>query len=852
MMLRLDCPTNSAIQPISVGIPLPRGQFTDRSKWWLLDAKGREIAVQSQPLSRWFDGSVRWMLLDFLAGPLSAGSHEWTLCSGAAPCKLEARACCVQRREREVAIDTGAASFRVVNNSGQASVHVAMDNREILDPDGMQFGFIDSHGKKCTPEFGSANVECSGPVRTTVRLEGRLPNHRHIRFVTQLCFFAGTSYLRVRHSIHNSRRARHRGNLWDLGDAGSERFCDMHLSLSLADSQESLVNWSEHPDGPVRDAACPQRFEIYQESSGGENWRSRNHVNARGEVPLSLRGYRIRVDTAESFGQRATPTLTWRGRSASVTVAVPEFWQQFPKAIEIDQRRLFVRLFPQQFADGFELQGGERKTHATWFCFGPQATPNDLNWVHQPIFARLHADQYSSIADFRLLAPAHASPGNPLDEYLGEAIAGPKSLFAKREVIDEFGWRNYGDINADHENAYYSGPPPIISHYNNQFDSIFGALLQFVRTGDRRWRDISDPLARHVIDIDIYHTEEDRAVYRGGLFWMTDHYRDAATATHRTFSKANCRAGQSYGGGPGNEHNFTTGLLYYYFLTGDPLAYAAVVSLADWTIRRDDGRQAPFAWLDSGPTGLASFTTDPNYHGPGRGAGLSLNALVDGWLLTDRSTYLDYAEKLIRRCIHPADDVASLDLLNAELRWSYTIFLAALCRYLRHKADAQQIDFMYSYAQTALLRYATWMVEHECPYFDRRSQLEFPTETWPAQEFRKANVLRQAAAHADEPLRSRLLTRGQELADRAWSDLLSFESRHVSRAVAIMMTEGNLDLWYRFCREETAPSADRSYDFGSATRFVPRRERLKVLIRSPRLWAKRIVQLARRNSEPSC
>ena len=91
---------------------------------------------------------------------------------------------------------------------------------------------------------------------------------------------------------------------------------------------------------------------------------------------------------------------------------------------------------------------------------------------------------------------------------------------------------------------------------------------------------------------------------------------------------------------------------------------------------------------------------------------------------------------------------------------------------------------MYAYAQGSLLNYARWMVQHERPYFDQVEKLEYPTEAWAAQEFRKANVMRLAAQHADEPLRARLLGRGQELAERAWADLTRFETRCYARAGA--------------------------------------------------------------------
>ena len=112
-----------------------------------------------------------------------------------------------------------------------------------------------------------------------------------------------------------------------------------------------------------------------------------------------------------------------------------------------------------------------------------------------------------------------------------------QSFIARREIIDEYGWRHFGDIYADHEAVGHTGEKPLVAHYNNQYDVIHGAMIQFWRSGDQRWFELAADLARHVIDIDIYHTEEDRLAYNGGLFWHTDHYLDAGTATHRAYSK---------------------------------------------------------------------------------------------------------------------------------------------------------------------------------------------------------------------------------------------------------------------------------------------------------------------------
>src|SRR5439155_1016122 len=126
------------------------------------------------------------------------------------------------------------------------------------------------------------------------------------------------------------------------------------------------------------------------------------------------------------------------------------------------------------------------------------------------------------------------------------AVEGADSFVCKRETIDEFGWRNFGDIYADHENAFSGESQPIVSHYNNQYDAIGGFAAQFMRTGDGRWWRLMTELATHVSDIDIYHTDRDKAAYNHGLFWHTYHYVGAGACSHRSYP----RHPKVGGGGP--------------------------------------------------------------------------------------------------------------------------------------------------------------------------------------------------------------------------------------------------------------------------------------------------------------
>jgi hypothetical protein len=845
---------SSAPQPVTVGLPFPQGALTEPDGLALCLDAGKPLPLQSEPLARWADGSVKWLLVDSLLGAAQQGCTRGTLAAAESlPSGCEAPGFEVTDTPAALRVSTTGASFSL--EKGQAFLCRAFLGEALQESAAARIVFTDARGRKHSPRVEQVAVETRGPVRTTIRCEGVLGPRNCLRFVARLCFFAGTGLLRLRLTVHNPRRARHAGGLWDLGDANSVLFRDLSVEVSL-EAARGDMHWMAEPGQPWQTEQTG-KVEIYQNSSGGENWCSRNHVNCHGQVPCSFRGYRIQAGNREHSGLRASPVLLLEAPPVSVAAAIPEFWQQFPKAIEAEGTSLRLRLFPGQL-DLFELQGGEQKTHTIWLHIADAGSlgRHALDWVHHPAVIHASPEWYGGSGLFPAVAPAAEGLGDRLEPFLREALEGEKNFFAKREVIDEYGWRHYGEVYGDHEAAFAQGPQPLVSHYNNQYDVVYGTLLQFYRTGDRRWLELCEPLARHVIDIDIYHTNEDKAAYNGGLFWFTDHYKDAATCTHRTFSRANAPPGsRSYGGGPGSSHNFTTGLLDYFYRTGDPLAREAVLSLADWVVNMEDGRKNILGLVDDGPTGMATFTAQGSYHGPGRGCGLSVNALLDAWLLTDQRSYLETAEVFLRRCVHPADNVAERELLDVERRWSYTVFLSVLARYLQLKADAGELDFMYAYVRASLLLYAGWMLEHEVPYFNQAEKLEYPTETWAAQEFRKANVLRLAAMHAQEPLRQRLLDRGGELADRAWSDLLRFESRTTARAFAILLTEGPRDSFFRTAPllPDAPPSA--AYDFGSPQTFIHQKYRVlaqlksvrglgRALLRlaSPRTWLKRLVR----------
>jgi len=812
-------------EPVSFGIPFPQGLIRDSSSLSLFNLAGRECPIQAQPLARWPDGSFKWVLLDFAATVNANTNASYQLrYSKASRSTVQERTLSVSETSEHLIIDTGAAVFFLNRRICKPFDRVVVNGKDLLGQQGSSFWLTNDREQQYVPYIEEINVKAAGALRATVRIRGELKGPSRCsmaRFATRLHFYAGNKLIQASMTLHNARAARHRGGLWDLGDVGSINFKDfsLHVPLREQTDTEHLITWTTQPFQQCG-VHNGDSVEIYQDSSGGENWRSTNHVNRFGKVMHSFRGYRVKVGgRSVEQGLRALPVVSIKAKNGGIAGAIDKFWQNFPKGIEADKNGMTLRLFPRQYNDVFELQGGEQKTHTLYLQFCGAGEEPDLSWVHDRLVPRATPEWYSDSRAISHLSPRSQDENIEYLELINTTIEGPNSFFARREIIDEYGWRNFGDFYADHEAVGHTGDP-LVAHYNNQYDVIYGALTQYLRGGDNRWFELALDLARHVIDIDVYHTDKDRPAYNGGLFWHTDHYLDAGTATHRTYSKTNLNRKRSYGGGPSNEHNYTTGLLQYYYLRGDETARETVIGLADWVLNMDNSSLYSLGFVDRRSTGLASSTASRDYHGPGRGAGNSINALLDGYLLTDEVQYLDKAEELIRRCIHPSDDIRKRNLDDPEHRWSYLVFLQSLGKYLDIKIDAKQIDFMYHYAQVSLLHYADWMLKHEVPYATVLHKVDIPTETWPAQDIRKSVVFDLAGKYASEAARRSFKHRAETFFESCIRDLRSFPTCALTRPVALLMNNAHVHAYFVSNPEEYAPVDTTGLDFGKPASFT--------------------------------
>lgn len=392
-------------EPVTVGVPFPRGAIAAADRLCLHDADGQVVPLDATVLERWSDHSIRWALLDFQIVGAAASHGPYQVSAGGAAAPRPGGPIDVTERDDGLVVTTGAACFTLGRGTTVPFTRVsAPDGRPLLGPDsGIHITFADGRTRRVV--MHQLAVRHRGALRAVVVLQGRAGGRRQgLDVFVELQFFAGASAVRMAVTLRNPRRARHRGGRWELGDRGS-----IHLeSAALHLSYPAGVNHYEvSPELDAPAERCDPPIEVYQDSSGGPEWRHITHVNRHGIVPQRFRGYRLRIAGQVREGLRATPAVTARHAAGGVGIACPQFWQNCPMALEARAEALVLQTFPRQFADRHELQGGEQKTHRCTLTFGADDAAADARvWGRSPAVVRLPPAWYALSEAHPFVSPA--------------------------------------------------------------------------------------------------------------------------------------------------------------------------------------------------------------------------------------------------------------------------------------------------------------------------------------------------------------------------------------------------------------------------------------------------------------
>src|SRR5216684_4289732 len=99
-------------EPVTIGLPFPQGVVFVLSCLTLWDAGGRQLPLQTRTLTHWFDGSAKWVLLDFQASVEASTQTAYQLRSiPGQRIEFQSPSLAVRESTEHVIVDTGGATF---------------------------------------------------------------------------------------------------------------------------------------------------------------------------------------------------------------------------------------------------------------------------------------------------------------------------------------------------------------------------------------------------------------------------------------------------------------------------------------------------------------------------------------------------------------------------------------------------------------------------------------------------------------------------------------------------------------------------------------------------------------------
>ncbi|HPD17328.1 MAG TPA: PKD domain-containing protein [Planctomycetota bacterium] len=548
LVVRNGAEADQTDAPVTLGVPWPAGALPAPDTLRLYDPAGAERPLQTQVLSRWPDGSVQWLLLDFQATVPRKGTANWRLDTGVAP-RAEALASPLTVREdaTQITVSTGGATFRLSKERFTLFDEVMLEGQErpLVAPHGEEDGLslepVGGRALLSSRGPARAEVETRGPVRVAVRLEGKFHAADGATLgdcVARLHFAAGRPAARLELTVLNRERALLPEGL----DAQPLPLNDLTLRLPLR--LDGLLKWQfagergPHPGS----LSAPADHAVLVQECGGSRETCRYKVVQRGD--------------AMGAGDAARGGVSLWGTAGGAAIAVRRFAANGPKALRVLGRpRIEVGLFPREGGPCRDFVAGRAKTHdlLLWFSAGEPPAPEALSAAFDgPLTATAALPDEAAYAG-RWYAAAHVASLAPLGAWQQERLflADLDRLRPGLEGPGAWGVWRYGSL------------------WRQPFDPTLALASAFLRRGEPELLDAAHTAARHLADVATFHN------VAGGDERLT----------------GACLAPGS--AGPSQDESWYAGAWLVFLLTGDRVVLDAALENAAFAARRADDPDTP-------------------------------------------------------------------------------------------------------------------------------------------------------------------------------------------------------------------------------------------------------------------
>ncbi len=555
--LKVENPYGFAVTatPISSGVPFARGELGDPSHVRLLSPTGDEVPRQTRATAYWLDGSIKWLLVSFQGGALAGASATYRLEYGS---QVRAQAftspLALARDGTRLTVATGPLQVQFDSARSGMPTSIRLDtngdgafaeSESLTGPRQVVATIRNAAGAGFDTAQAPERIEVeeSGPLRITIRVVG---HHRDpagkapfMAYSARYVFYSGEAGFRLAYTWGN--------------DESADFTSFTGLSVSIPGP---AGRWTTAVDGKT--------------------------LSGDGAVSVrQLQDNACTVTPPQPGARRAEGWIDVSGGGIGLLTAVRDFWQLYPKAFQVGPDGLRVDLcpeFPPGTYDGcskldeiklfyylmggkYKVRQGVQKEHELFLVPHTGGLTDNLRQAavvfQEPLIAVCTPERYCQSGVFGDILPATAGRSPEYERICDRVYT---AYTGTRDSQRAYGMLNFGDQWGERK----------VNWANGEYDHHHAFLMQFIRTGERRWYFLGEQAARHAIDVDTCHHGP-----RLGGEWIHSMGHTGGYFTEQYEGNG------IPGGGFTPSHTWTEGFCDWYALSGDPTAAANAALVAD-------------------------------------------------------------------------------------------------------------------------------------------------------------------------------------------------------------------------------------------------------------------------------
>ncbi len=455
---------------VSGGVPIPEGSAPEGSRFRLLDSNNKAVPCQWEVLAQWKDGSARWVLLDFQAGPRAGQTDNFRLVWDSRYKDVQPSVPVKVSRGSKLLVSSGKAELKTVAGallrvSDRYDIRLVMKNKQ---------------GIRCEAIAESMEIETAGKMRSTLILKGSFRDPQGLRIVDfrlRASVFAGLTQIFLEPQI--------------IVNADNDMITSLQdLSLEFV-SLKGLKN-------------------VF---IGGQPGFKGIMANGQSVRLLQIDDGQYRLEGAEGKGTKAPGWMEAEDPMGKVAFTLRDFWQQWPKSLEAGNNVLKLGLFPYFKAGAFSHMGpwykydylfegncyrlreGQSRRWQIWMDISGSGEELSRS-ISNPLIAAADPQQAIATGEWGFIAPAGSKGMQEYDTWAENLFEGYCNSIREQR---DYGAMNWGDWWGERG----------VNWGNHEYDTPLHILIQFARTGDPKYFYVGAESARHFAEVDVVHSLND-------------------------------------------------------------------------------------------------------------------------------------------------------------------------------------------------------------------------------------------------------------------------------------------------------------------------------------------------------